>query len=194
MTTVLNGMKLCSAWKRVNEYILDIYKRDLRVMIIGAFSVFSFGSNRAGCWSVHLHLKHWPVWQYLCCHCSYYLKSWAIFKGSLNFLDPHRRGRHFRLNSSIHPTMQRPPGDLPFQQPALQVLLTLILPRPCWFSTQLKLDQSPPVNQEYNITKGQNWMTQIRRDYSHSVWPDGEIKSSPDYSKSCTNNPCSSFY
>ena len=49
MTTVLNGMKLCSAWKRVNEYILDIYKRDLRVMIIGAFSVFSFGSNRAGC-------------------------------------------------------------------------------------------------------------------------------------------------
>ena len=27
-----------------------------------------------------------------------------------------------------------------------------------------------------------------------SVWPDGELKSSPNFSKSCPNNPHSNFY
>jgi len=31
MTTVLNASKLCTAWKRVNEFIFDIYKKDLMV-------------------------------------------------------------------------------------------------------------------------------------------------------------------
>ena len=31
MTTVLNASKLCTAWKRVNEIIIDIHKKDLMV-------------------------------------------------------------------------------------------------------------------------------------------------------------------